>query len=181
MHILDRRHKDILKLERKYAFSALCCNGQCIDVWIPPGDLIGRIREQFSLFRTVFVIENDVGDILYRFNGFPRYMWNSFLPSETEFTILGVDDKQQTVHGTIRRCWQTDTCIYTQIIDFTNRDMNIKHKALFIAASILLVSNPPMIKLAAIDFNRFPIFLSLYRNMSIINQNIYSDPFIPRD
>lgn len=146
MHILDKIHKETLTFQRKWAIGALCCKGQCLEVWAPPGDLIGQIRETFSIFRSEFIIEDATGDTVYKFTGFPRYMWNSFLPSESEFSIVSATD--DTVKGTIRRSWQTDTCIYTQVIQFNDRDMDVKHKALFLAASILLVS---------VDLLLFPI------------------------
>lgn len=138
MHLLDKMHKETLTFQRKFAVGALLCKGQCLEVWAPPGDLVGRIRETFSIYRTEFAIENDCGDALFTVVAFPRYKWNYFLPSEYEFSIMGVED--QTVKGTIRRAWQVDTSIYTHHIQFTDRELNIKHKALFLATSFLLVS-----------------------------------------
>lgn len=74
MHLLDKTHLEAITFKRKLALGILFCKPQYIEVWTPPGNLLGRVKETFSCFTTEFIIENTNGDIIYQIEGPPKLL-----------------------------------------------------------------------------------------------------------
>lgn len=104
----------------------------------PPGDIVGTVRETPRLINTEYMIDNAAGQPLYRISGSPRYKWNLCLPPERQFKIQSIDDGSEKC--TITRLWSVDTSQYVFVIAFREPDLDVKIKALFLAASFLIVS-----------------------------------------
>lgn len=138
MHILDKTRQETMTFHRKLSLGLLCCQLQFMEVYTPRGDLIGVIRETFHLINTEYVIENSSRQPVYRIYGAPRYKWNFCLPPERQFKVYSIAD--DTEKCTITRLWNVDTAQYIFIIAFNEKNLDVKLKALFLAASFLIVS-----------------------------------------
>lgn len=138
MHILDKTRQETLTLYRKLSLGLFCCQLQRLEVFTPPGDLLGTIRESFRLINTEYVIENGSGQALYRILGSPRYKWNFCLPPERQFKIQSIQDGSEVC--TITRLWSVDTSQYVFVIAFREPSLDVKIKALFLSATFLIVS-----------------------------------------
>lgn len=134
MHLLDRTYQEALTLHRRISCSVFCfsCQPQFIEVWVPPGDLIGLVRERFSITNE-FIVENSDREILYRIVG--ENQFSCCYPAETHFRILSGDALTQK--GNISRTWNSDISTYTINIYFVNSEMDVKQKALLLAAGFL--------------------------------------------
>lgn len=124
--------------DRKLALGIMVCQPQCLEVWAPPGDLLGRIRETFSCFNTEYVVENANRDIIYQIEGPPRLVCIC-RRKEMHLKVLSNDQKIQ--HGMITRIWNTDICTYTQNVYFMDPNLDVNHKALMIGAAFLMVTH----------------------------------------
>lgn len=69
MHLLDRTHQEALVLRKKFAMGLMCCQPRYLEVWVPPGDLLGRIVETFSVLSSEFTIQNANREIIYEVEG----------------------------------------------------------------------------------------------------------------
>lgn len=134
MHLLDRTHQEALTLHRRVSCKFLCCTcqPQFIEVWVPPGDLIGIVRERFSLINE-FIVEDSNREILFRIVG--ENSFSCCFPAETHFRVLSGDALTQK--GNISRIWNTDISTYSLNIYFVNSELDVKNKALLLAAGFL--------------------------------------------
>lgn len=136
MHLIDKTHQEALSLRRKLSFGLLCCQPQSIEVWAPPGDLLGRIKETFSLFNAEFVIEDSHGNIIYQIEGPPKLLCFCGV-EELHLKVLSSDFLSQ--QGSITRIWNTDISAFTQNVYFADSNLDVKMKALFLGAAVLMV------------------------------------------
>ena len=65
MHILDKKQQEVLTFRRKFGCRCFCLPiiSQNIEIWSPPGVLLGNIRESFS-FQREFHIYGQEGHII---------------------------------------------------------------------------------------------------------------------
>lgn len=101
----------------------------------PPGDVIGFIEEEFSLFSTELILRNSAAEALYRIS-IPKHH-KFYMPKEHTFRVMSGDGLTQK--GSIVRKWSTDTNLYTTNVYFTDPDLNVRLKSLYIGAAFLLV------------------------------------------
>ena len=136
MHLLDKTHQEALTLIRKMPCGLFCLPfvGERLEIWAPPGDFLGCIKEIFSVLSTEFVVENGNQDKLFRISG-PAL--NFCTPKELHFKVLSYDSLTQK--GSITRKWNTDISTYTMNIYYSDPNMDPKVKALFIGSAFLLV------------------------------------------
>lgn len=137
MHILDRGHQEALLFKRPLALGFLCMQPRSLEIWAPPGDLLGQIIKTPSCFTPEFNVLGPKGELLYRVEG-PETFFGClcFKPLETYFKIFSTGDK--TLKGTITRKWNDRSAQYTMNIYFQNPDMDVKSKALFLGAGMFL-------------------------------------------
>ncbi|XP_037051013.1 phospholipid scramblase 2 isoform X2 [Bradysia coprophila] len=136
MHLIDKTHQEALSFRRKLAFGLLCCQPQSIEIWAPPGDLLGRVKETFSLFNAEFVIEDSHGNIIYQIEGPPKLLCFCQV-QELHLKVLSPDFVSQ--QGSITRIWNTDISSFTQNVYFADMNLDVKFKALFLGAAVLMV------------------------------------------
>lgn len=137
MHLLDKTHQESLLLERRHecSFVCCCCRSEHMFIILPPGDVIGFIEEEFSLFSTELILRNSAAEALYRITIPKNYKF--YMPKEHTFRVMSGDGLTQK--GTIVRKWNTDTNLYTTNVYFTDPDLNVRLKSLYIGAAFLLV------------------------------------------
>ncbi|XP_055687144.1 phospholipid scramblase 4 [Lutzomyia longipalpis] len=136
MHLTDKTNRESLTLHRKWGvipFCGTCIIGNSVEVWTPPGDLLGYVEEGYSLTTCDFVILNSHKEIIYHIAG-PR-SFTGYLPKEVGFRVLSPDYLTQV--GTISRTWNADVSMYSLNIYFTDQDLDVKNKSLFIGAAFL--------------------------------------------
>lgn len=136
MHLIDKTHQEAMSFRRRLAFGLLCCQPQSIEVWAPPGDLLGRVKETFSLFNAEFVIEDPYGNIIYQIEGPPKLLCFC-RAQELHLKVLSPDFISQ--QGSITRIWNTDISAFTQNVYFAEANLDVKVKALFLGAAFLMV------------------------------------------
>lgn len=137
LHLLDKTHQEALSYRRKLRLGLYCFQPQYLEVWAPPGDLLGTIREAYSLYSTDFVIQNSRGDIIFQIEGPPKFL--CFCNAkELHLRVLSSDYKQQV--GSITRIWNTDISTFTQNVYFSDPGQDVKTKALFLGVTFLTVS-----------------------------------------
>ncbi|XP_055919340.1 phospholipid scramblase 1 [Eupeodes corollae] len=135
MHILDKTHQEALSLHRELALGMLCCQPKNLEVWAPPGDLLGRIVQIPSVLVPEFVIENEFHDHLYRIEGQNNAGFCCFCPpKETYFKIYNGNDMSASIH----RKWSQRSSQYTTNIYYSDPSMDIKSKALCLGAAFLM-------------------------------------------
>lgn len=155
MHLIDKTHQEALSFRRKLAFGLILCQPRSIEgcysqnrnennflikyslsVWAPPGDLLGRVKETFSLFNAEFIIEDSYGNIIYQIEGPPKFMCFC-RAEELHLKVLSPDYVSQ--QGSITRIWNTDISAFTQNVYFAETNLDVKLKALFLGAAFLMV------------------------------------------
>lgn len=135
MHLLDKTHQEALTFRRKLALGFLCCRPRNLEVWAPPGDLLGRIVQIPSVWAPEFVIENEFHDHLYRIEGQSNAGFCCFCPpKETYFKIYTGDDMRASIH----RKWSQRSSQYTTNIYYSDPNMDVKSKALCLGAAVLV-------------------------------------------
>ncbi|CAO1336105.1 unnamed protein product [Diamesa serratosioi] len=136
MHLSDRQHQESLTLRRVFGLRCFCLpiRRQKLEVWMPPGILLGIVKEKFSLLTREFVIENEQGQVLVRMS--IPFRSSLCMPHESHFRVMSPDLTQQL--ATITRLWNTDLSAYTINIYFADSSMDVKIKALYLGLGFLL-------------------------------------------
>lgn len=138
MHLLDRTHQEALSFRRKLRISAYCLQPQLLEVWAPPGDLLGSIRERYTISSANFALQNANGDIVGHIEGPTRCYWCLCCNSRELFLKVFSPDGDRQI-GSITRTWNTDISTFTQNVYFTDPQMDVQTKALFLGAAFLTV------------------------------------------
>lgn len=123
--------------KRPLALGFLCMQPKLLEVWAPPGELLGTIVKTPSFFTPEFNVIGPNGELLYYVQGQETFLGClCFKPLESYFKIFSIGEKN--LEGTITRIWNTRSMQYTMNIYFHDSEMSVKLKALFIGAGMLL-------------------------------------------
>lgn len=138
MHLTDKTNQESFTLHRSMGVGPFCCTcvGQSLQVWTPPGNLLGYVEEGYSFTTCDFVVLSSYKEIMYHICGPKSY--TGYLPKESSFRMLSPDYLTQI--GTISRTWNSDVSMYTLNVYFADQDLDVKKKALFLGAAFLIVS-----------------------------------------
>ncbi|GAB0091771.1 Phospholipid scramblase [Sergentomyia squamirostris] len=136
MHLTDKGNQESMTLHRSMGIGPLCCTcvSQSLQVWTPPGDLLGFVEEGYSFTTCDFVVLNGHKEIMFHICGPKSY--TGYLPKEASFRMLSPDYLTQV--GTISRSWNVDISMYSLNVYFTDQDLDVKIKALFLGAAFLM-------------------------------------------
>ncbi|XP_075214938.1 phospholipid scramblase 1 isoform X4 [Lycorma delicatula] len=139
MKILDNYKNHVIHLNRPLACDSCwfpCCL-QSIEVFAPPGCLVGSIQQEWSILTPQFSIKNAAGDSILRIEG-PFCTFS--MCGDVEFKILSKDSSQ--VVGKISKQWAgllremfTDADYFG--ITFP-MDLDVRMKAVMIGACFLI-------------------------------------------
>lgn len=134
MNLVDRTNKVALTFHRTLPLGIFCMP-EYLEIWTPPGDLLGRVRELYTVYNAIYTIENSAREVCYQIHGPQRF---SSIRHQKEFhlKVLSADGLQQ--HGSIARIWSNDMSTYTQNVYFNDPNMNVKHKSLLLGAAFLM-------------------------------------------
>lgn len=134
--LLDKCHTEAILLRRPFRLGVYALQPQCIEVWTPPGDFIGYVRETVSIYTVQFEIEDRRGQIVGRIQGPPKVLCSCGM-TELYLRVLSEDCGQQL--GTITRIWNTDISTFTQNVYFADPCMAVQMKALLVGVAFLTV------------------------------------------
>ncbi|KAL1122406.1 hypothetical protein AAG570_003810 [Ranatra chinensis] len=152
MKILDNYKNEVIHLERPLACSSCwfpCCL-QSMEVYAPPGTLVGTVEQNWSIFTPEFSIKNAAGDTILKIEG-PFCTFS--ICGDVEFKILSLDGSR--VVGKITKQWSG--LLREALTDADNfgitfpADLDVKMKAVMLGACFLIVSPTLLLKFLIIS------------------------------
>ncbi|KAF5297161.1 hypothetical protein FQR65_LT10060 [Abscondita terminalis] len=137
MRLYDQTQQEAMQFRRRLACGGciFCCYLQVLEVWIPPGELIGVVQQQTSPSTPSFLIYSKDHDVIYRIEGPTRCACTS-LGKDAHFKVYSPDGMTQV--GSINHLWDQLLADYHLCIQFPGRSVDSKHKALLLGAAFLL-------------------------------------------
>lgn len=89
MHLLDKTHQEAMLLRKQFALGAMCCHPKNLEVWTPPGNLLGRIVNSPTFLRPEYFIQDGVtGEPIFCIEGPEKAGFCCFcLPKESFFKV----------------------------------------------------------------------------------------------
>ncbi|XP_039278116.1 phospholipid scramblase 2 isoform X2 [Nilaparvata lugens] len=102
MKILDNFGREVIHLSRPMNCQGCCCPCclQSLEVYAPPGNLVGRIDEEWSFLQPLFSVKNAAGDTVLKIEG---PICTMQLCSDRIFKVLSADGSN--VVGKISKQW----------------------------------------------------------------------------
>ncbi|XP_037945352.1 phospholipid scramblase 2 [Teleopsis dalmanni] len=136
MHLLDRTHQEAMVLRKKFALGSMCCRPKNLEVWIPPGNLLGKIVQSPTILAPTFFIEDgETGNPIFCLEGPDNSGFCCFcLPKETFFKVHSGGD----LRASIDHKWLAHKSQFTTNIYFSDPKLTAKERALIIGAAFLL-------------------------------------------
>lgn len=140
MTIQDRRNADVIHLSRPLACDSCCfpCCLQSIDIQAPPGNIVGRVEQEWSILIPRFRVKDAAGNIVLRIEGPCCTM--SCCGSDVDFQVLSADGAVEV--GKISKKWSgLAKELFTDADNFGisfPMDLDIKMKAVMIGACMLI-------------------------------------------
>ncbi|XP_017464476.1 PREDICTED: phospholipid scramblase 2 isoform X1 [Rhagoletis zephyria] len=136
MHLLDKTHQEAMLFRKQFALGSLCCHPKNLEVWIPPGNLLGRIVHSPTVLKPVYYIQDGVtGEPIFCIEGPENSGFCCFcLPKESFFRIHSGGD----LRASIDHKWVANKSQYTTNIYFSDAKLLAKERALILGAAFLL-------------------------------------------
>ncbi|XP_075169378.1 phospholipid scramblase 3 [Haematobia irritans] len=136
MHLIDKTYQEALLFQKKLALGFMCCQPKSLEVWIPPGNILGRIVQSPTLLVPEFYIEDGAtGNPIFCVEGPKNAGFCCFcLPKETYFKIHSGGE----LRASIDRKWMSGKGQYTTNIYFSDSKLTGKERALILGAAFLL-------------------------------------------
>ncbi|XP_054090656.1 phospholipid scramblase 2 isoform X1 [Zeugodacus cucurbitae] len=136
MHLLDKTHQEAMLLRKQFALGAMCCHPKNLEVWIPPGNLLGRIVNSPTFLRPEYFIQDGVtGEPIFCIEGPEKSGFCCFcLPKESFFKIHSGGD----LRASIDHKWVAGKSQYTTNIYFSDTKLTAKERALILGAAFLM-------------------------------------------
>ncbi|XP_028044328.1 phospholipid scramblase 2-like [Bombyx mandarina] len=131
---------EVMRIVRPYACTArvLPCQLQRLQVFSPPGQLVGTVEQQWTAVKPLYVIRNKERDVVFWIRG-PLITISCF--KDIKFDIFRADGSP--VGGTCKR-WQgvTHALFFAPVTDrfgvAFERNLTLEEKALLLAATLLM-------------------------------------------
>ncbi|XP_030368834.1 phospholipid scramblase 3 [Scaptodrosophila lebanonensis] len=136
MHLLDKTHQEALVFRKKLALGVVCCKPKNLEIWIPPGNLLGRVVESPTFMQPEFFIEDgNTNEPIFCVVGPSNSGCCCFcLPKESYFKIHSGGD----LRASIDHKWLASKSQYTTNIYFSDMKLTSKERALILGAAFLL-------------------------------------------
>ncbi|KAF9414839.1 hypothetical protein HW555_007372 [Spodoptera exigua] len=140
LRVMNVQGTEVMRIHRYYSCTARVfpCQLQHLEVYSPPGQLIGSVEQQWSAVRPMYIIKNCDGDTLFCING-PYVTLSCF--RDVHFQILRPDG---TAVGTTSRHWQglKHALILAPVSDkfgvTFDGSISVEEKGLLLAAALLM-------------------------------------------
>ncbi|KAL7736902.1 hypothetical protein ACLKA6_008780 [Drosophila palustris] len=136
MHLLDKTHQEALVFRKKLALGAICCQPKNLEIWIPPGNVLGRVVQSPTFTQPEFYIEDGMTNQPVfcvegpQNSGFCCYC----LPKECYFKIHSGGD----LRASIDHKWLASKSQYTTNIYFSDVKLTARERALILGSAFLL-------------------------------------------
>ncbi|KAH8237187.1 hypothetical protein KR038_006212 [Drosophila bunnanda] len=142
MHLLDKTHQEALVFRKKLALGSLCCQPKSLEIWIPPGNVLGRVVQSPTFTQPEFFIEDgNTGQPVFCVEGPANSGFCCFcLPRESYFKI----NSGGNMRASIDHKWVASKSQYTTNIYFSDAKLTSKERALILGSAFLLVSRFPI-------------------------------------
>lgn len=140
MKIIDRSGMEVIHLYRPLGCGSCCfpCCLQSIEIHSPPGNIVGRVEQEWTCIIPQFKIKDAAGNVVLRIKGPCCTM--SCCGTDVEFQVLSADGTVEV--GRISKKWSGLVReMYTDADNFGIRfpaDLDIKMKAVLLGACILI-------------------------------------------
>ncbi|KAH8348051.1 hypothetical protein KR084_003453, partial [Drosophila pseudotakahashii] len=138
MHLLDKTHQEALVFRKKLALGSLCCQPKSLEIWIPPGNVLGRVVQSPTFMQPEFFIEDESsGQPIFCVEGPANSGFCCFcLPRECYFKIHSGGN----MRASIDHKWLASKSQYTTNIYFSDPKLTAKERALILGSAFLLVN-----------------------------------------
>lgn len=138
MKVFDNFGKEVIHMNRPFACQAFCffCCLQSMEVFSPPGTLVGTIEQEWSLFSPAFTIKNGEGQVVLRIKG-PCDLMNCC--SDADFKVLSADGSTDV--GKILRKTELAQIVSSKADNFGilfPMNLDVRMKAVLIGACFLI-------------------------------------------
>lgn len=134
LSVMDRAHKEAVSMRRLFRLGMYAMQPQCLEVWTPPGDFVGFVRERITIYGVDFELLDRAGELVAQVKGPPKALCSCGM-KEIFLKVLSPDYAQQL--GTLTRIWNTDIATFTQNVYFADPCMEVKMKALMVGVAFL--------------------------------------------
>ncbi|XP_046383387.1 phospholipid scramblase 1-like [Ischnura elegans] len=134
--IFDRSRNEVLRIYRMAACTCCfmyCCCLQNVEVYSPHSNLLGSIRQEWSMLIPTFSVRNAAGDRIYRIEGPSTFMF--CVNMEDNFKIMSCDGTR--IVGSISNIWNDVQAQHNLHVVFP-RDEGTQMKAVLLGAAFLL-------------------------------------------
>ncbi|CAH0558283.1 unnamed protein product [Brassicogethes aeneus] len=141
MKILDNYKNEVIHLYRPLACGACCfpCCLQSMEVSSPPGNIVGRVDQEWSIFLPKYAVKNASGETVLRIEG-PWFKMSCC--GDVEFKITSADGSVQL--GKISKQWSgVFKEMFTDADNFGitfPMDLDVRMKAVLLGACFLIVT-----------------------------------------
>uniref|UniRef100_A0A2A4K9R9 Phospholipid scramblase n=1 Tax=Heliothis virescens TaxID=7102 RepID=A0A2A4K9R9_HELVI len=140
LRVLNGQGSEVMRIHRPYSCTAriLPCQLQHLEVYSPPGQLIGSVEQQWTPVKPMYVVKNGDGESLFWIHG-PCITLSCF--RDVQFSIVRPDG---TAVGATCKRWQglMHALFFAPVTDkfgvAFERDMPVEEKALLLAATLLM-------------------------------------------
>ncbi|XP_037822374.1 phospholipid scramblase 3 [Lucilia sericata] len=136
MHVIDKTYQEAMVFHKKLSLGFMCCQPKSLEVWIPPGNILGRIVQSPTITVPEFYIEDGATNSpIFCIEGPSNSGFCCFcVPKETYFKIHSGGD----LRASIDRKWLAGKSQYTTNIYYSDSKLNAKERALILGAAFLL-------------------------------------------
>ncbi|KAG5875310.1 hypothetical protein JTB14_022221 [Gonioctena quinquepunctata] len=137
MRLFDKTQQEALIFERRLACGSCTfwCYLQKMEVWIPPGELVGTITQNTSFdMKPKFHVYNRHNELLYRIEGPASF--GCLLGKAENFQIYNFDGSTQI--GSIIYQWDQVQVSYNILLQMPSNIWETRYKALLMGSAFLL-------------------------------------------
>ncbi|XP_022915409.2 phospholipid scramblase 1-like isoform X1 [Onthophagus taurus] len=138
MRLFDQTQQEAIEFRRRLAFGncSFWCYLQVLEIWLPPGELVGYVKQQMTLSQPIFLAYNRHGNVAYKIEG----------PSDTCMCISNGKDKHfkifnpegTTQLGSVNYQWDQVQTDYIMCVQFPSSSIDDRLKAILLGAAFLL-------------------------------------------
>ncbi|KAH1023473.1 hypothetical protein HUJ04_012673 [Dendroctonus ponderosae] len=135
MRLYDGSDQEAMSFKRRLGcgYCTFCFHLQKMEVWVPPGELVGTISQRWRGLQTSFEVCNRHEEVLYIIEG-PRSF--ACFHKAGIFQIYTCDGATQI--GTIVHQWDTVSGGYQLLLQMPSSITDNRHKALLLGSAFLL-------------------------------------------
>jgi hypothetical protein len=138
MRLYDATQQEAIQFKRRLACGS-CCSIfpylQELEVWVPPGEFIGKVVQNINATKPSFSVYNKRYDVIYKVDG-PDSAFGCLLNKNLNFQIFSNDGSTQI--GSIIHQWDQVQVAYNLYMQLPGSENNSRHKALLLGAAFLL-------------------------------------------